>query len=260
MVNEATHSPFTIIHLQFTIRSSHTFLNNNYAAGWGMTMSIHRETRENLLSLMILDKPNRPHGAPAPKRRSGLATETHSATLLQAVVSFCLVFLLVLHGSAVRAQSGPASLQSITTNDLKRHLSFLASDELGGRYPFSTSGPIAARYLATQLASYGYRGAGPDSSFFQNVPLTHGTIDISQSHLSVTVGGVALTFTYESDYMLETPGEIPDPFDVLIPFRSGKPGIGKDLPNGIAIDPLHFQPLALERLHDPSRHRALAGP
>ncbi len=172
-------------------------------------MSIHHETRENLLSLMIFDQPNRPHGAPAQKRSYGLATETHPATLLLAVVSICLVFLLVLHGSAVRAQSGPASLQSITTNDLKRHLSFLASDELGGRYPFSTSGPIAARYLATQLASYGYRGAGPDSSFFQNVPLTHGTIDISQSRLIVTVGGVAQTFSYESDYMLETPGEIP---------------------------------------------------
>jgi len=158
---------------------------------------------------MIFDQPNRPHGAPAQKRSYGLATETHPATLLLAVVSICLVFLLVLHGSAVRAQSGPASLQSITTNDLKRHLSFLASDELGGRYPFSTSGPIAARYLATQLASYGYRGAGPDSSFFQNVPLTHGTIDISQSRLIVTVGGVAQTFSYESDYMLETPGEIP---------------------------------------------------
>jgi len=172
-------------------------------------MSIHYETRENLLSLMIFDQPNRPHGAPAQKRSYGLATETHPATLLPAVVSICLMFLLVLHGSAVRAQSGPASLQSITTNDLKRHLSFLASDELGGRYPFSTSGPIAARYLATQLASYGYRGAGPDSSFFQNVPLTHGTIDISQSRLIVTVGGVAQTFSYESDYMLETPGEIP---------------------------------------------------
>ena len=160
---------------------------------------------------MIFDKSNRPHGAPPEKRRSiyCLATETHPATLLPPVVSICLVFLLVLQGSAVRAQSGPASLQSITRNDLKRHLSFLASDELGGRYPFSTSGPITARYLATQLASYGYRGAGPDSSFFQNVPLSHGTIDPSQSRLIVTVGGVAQTFTYESDYMLETPGEMP---------------------------------------------------
>lgn len=126
-----------------------------------------------------------------------------------AVVCLCLVFLLVLPGSVVRAQSRPAPVQSITTNDLKRHLSFLASDELGGRYSFSPSGPITARYLATQLASFGYRGAGPDSSFFQNVPLSHGTIDPAQSRLILTVGGVAQPFTYEADYMLETPGEIP---------------------------------------------------
>ncbi|MFQ5569627.1 MAG: M20/M25/M40 family metallo-hydrolase [Rhodothermales bacterium] len=119
------------------------------------------------------------------------------------------MLLSVLPGSAVKAQPSSESLQSITTTDLKRHLSFLASDELGGRYSFAPSGPITARYLATQLASYGYRGAGPDSSFFQNVPLSHGTVDPSQSRLVLTVRGVAQPFTYESDYMLETPGEIP---------------------------------------------------
>src|SRR5437868_6305831 len=59
---------------------------------------------------------------------------------------------------------------SINVADLKKHLSFLASDELGGRYTFGQGNRIAARYLASQLESYGYRGAARGGSFLQNVP------------------------------------------------------------------------------------------
>ena len=48
----------------------------------------------------------------------------------------------------------PASaVNDITPVELREHLSFLASDELGGRYTLSPNFPIAARYLATISAA-----------------------------------------------------------------------------------------------------------
>ena len=87
--------------------------------------------------------------------------------------------LFVLCALTIASAAGAANLplptaeasSSITVRDLRRHLTFLASDELGGRYTLSKSNRIAARYLASQLESYGYRGAARDGSFFQKVPL-----------------------------------------------------------------------------------------
>lgn len=97
------------------------------------------------------------------------------------------------------------AMSSITVRELKKHVSFLASDELGGRYSFSPGNRIAARYLASQLDSYGYRGAARDGSFFQKVPITHGAVDVSKSGLTLTAQGKSYNFTYEKDYMLESP-------------------------------------------------------
>lgn len=61
----------------------------------------------------------------------------------------------------------PAAIESITPADLRHHAEFLASDELGGRYTFSPSNAIVARYLASRLRHWGYRGGAADGSFMQ---------------------------------------------------------------------------------------------
>ena len=59
--------------------------------------------------------------------------------------------------SAVGASNLPLpsseATSSITKRDIKKHLSFLASDERGGRYTLCQGNRIAARYLATELES-----------------------------------------------------------------------------------------------------------
>src|SRR5215472_12323250 len=62
----------------------------------------------------------------------------------------------------------PNTVDSITPTELRMHLEFLASDELGGRYTLSPSLGIVARYLAAHLEAYGFRGAGEHGSFLQN--------------------------------------------------------------------------------------------
>src|SRR5688572_9763654 len=95
----------------------------------------------------------------------------------------------------------PDTTNSINIVDLKRHLNFLASDELGGRYTFSQGNRIAARYFAAQLESYGYRGAARDGSFFQKVPLAHRKVDDLKSALTLHVAAAKKEFKYGEDFL-----------------------------------------------------------
>jgi hypothetical protein len=97
----------------------------------------------------------------------------------------------------------PDATASITARDLRKHLSFLASEELGGRYTLSKSNLIAARYLASQLEYYGYRGAGPSGSFFQQIPLYFSKIDVAGSRLTLSANGSKRDFKYGDDFVSE---------------------------------------------------------
>ena len=96
---------------------------------------------------------------------------------------------------------------SITAVDLKKHLSFLASDELGGRYTLSPSNRVAARYLASQLESYGFRGAAKGGSFFQRVPLSYRSVDKSASRVTLNIGGTKREFNYADGFLCEPPAD-----------------------------------------------------
>ncbi|QUV78713.1 hypothetical protein [Chloracidobacterium thermophilum] len=80
---------------------------------------------------------------------------------------FVLLFLAGFGGSLPL----PSNLDAISAVQLKRHLSFLASAELGGRYTLSAGNRIAARYLAAQLEAFGYRGRPPMAHFSRKFPL-----------------------------------------------------------------------------------------
>lgn len=111
------------------------------------------------------------------------------------VLAMCLNCL----GGVPKTLPLPPNVESVQARDLKRHLSFLASPELGGRYTLSLGNRIAARYLAAQLESYGFRGAMPDGSFLQNVPFSIREIDVSKTKITVGVGSEA--FVYGNDFV-----------------------------------------------------------
>ncbi len=118
-----------------------------------------------------------------------------------------LVALLMTSAAGASNLPLPSSeaTSSITKRDLRKHLSFLASDELGGRYTLSEGNRIAARYLATELESYGYRGAARDGSYFQKVPLSYRNVNIDKSRLILDVKGARQQFKYADDFASETP-------------------------------------------------------
>lgn len=95
----------------------------------------------------------------------------------------------------------------ITANDLKMHIDFLASDELGGRYAFNSSSYIAARYLATRLKAYGFRGAARDSTFYQKVPFTTLTINKEDYRANLNYGSEEMKLNYAEDFIFYTTGD-----------------------------------------------------
>lgn len=90
-----------------------------------------------------------------------------------------------------------AHLAPITKKDLVRNLTFLASDEMKGRNTASPELKIAAKFIATQLESYGFKGIGPDGSFFQKVPLFEPSF--KNETVALNYGGKALNAKYGED-------------------------------------------------------------
>lgn len=59
------------------------------------------------------------------------------------------------------------ALQSITPEELRQHVAYLASDELEGRASGEPGLRMAAAYLAAYLETYGLKPAGDDGTYFQ---------------------------------------------------------------------------------------------
>ena len=98
----------------------------------------------------------------------------------------------------------PSTVDSITPGELRMHLQFLASPELGGRYTLSPSFAIAARYLAAHLEAYGFKGAGEHGDFLQTFQVIAGKPDTAKSALQLTFGGKSKPYHFGDFYI---PGE-----------------------------------------------------
>jgi hypothetical protein len=73
-----------------------------------------------------------------------------------------------------------------TTDALRRHARYLASDELTGRGVDTPGIKLAAEYIAKEFASYGLRPAGNNHGFFQSFETVVG-VDVKEpSHLVLT--------------------------------------------------------------------------
>jgi Zn-dependent M28 family amino/carboxypeptidase len=99
----------------------------------------------------------------------------------------------------------PPTVDSITPAELRMHLEFLASDELGGRYTLSPNFAIAARYLAAHLQAYGFHGA-VNGHFLQKFDVDSFKADPARTHLQVTVGGKQEVLKFGEDFLIATEG------------------------------------------------------
>lgn len=79
------------------------------------------------------------------------------------------IFLAAFYSPAFAAENAAvlAALESITGDDLQRHVDVLADDTFEGREAGSRGGRAAAGYLVRELAKAGLKPAGVDGTWFQ---------------------------------------------------------------------------------------------
>jgi Zn-dependent M28 family amino/carboxypeptidase len=110
----------------------------------------------------------------------------------------CLLVACVLLGRTPGAQAQTdvdKASQAVTSDIIRSHIEFLASDALEGRGSGTRGGDIAARYIAAQYVRLGLQPAGDSGSFFFRVPLVSFTPEPS-----LTLGDAAAA--YPTDFVL----------------------------------------------------------
>jgi hypothetical protein len=119
--------------------------------------------------------------------------------LLLAVTTSALIY--AVEPKAVVLPPVPPTVDSITPTELRMHLEFLASPELGGRYTLSPNFAIAARYLAAHLEAYGFRGAGDNGKFLQTFEVISAKPDTTKSSLEITTAGKTTNYHFGDFYL-----------------------------------------------------------
>ena len=114
--------------------------------------------------------------------------------------AFLFVFVSVL---PLRAQK--KGMESINTNDLKRHMQFLASDELEGRDTGEPGLQVAARYLAVQAEALGLLPLDKDEDFMQTYIIQEKAYDRENSSITISVADSSLVPRAEPFYIIPSP-------------------------------------------------------
>ena len=89
--------------------------------------------------------------------------------------------------ASVTAQRG---IETISANQIRDYLTFIASDEMEGRDTPSRGLDTTAKFLAMNLARWGFKPAGDEGSFFQRIDLQRNRADGGQT--KVEYGGRTL--------------------------------------------------------------------
>ncbi|MEZ5429145.1 MAG: M20/M25/M40 family metallo-hydrolase [Pyrinomonadaceae bacterium] len=117
--------------------------------------------------------------------------------VLLILLSFLLPSAALARNSSVEISAAERKMaESITAEQLKDYLYFVASDEMGGRDTPSQGLDITAKFIGTLLSRWGFKPAGDGGTFFQKISLLRELPDPDGSALKI--GGQSLG--YGEDY------------------------------------------------------------
>jgi Zn-dependent M28 family amino/carboxypeptidase len=114
-----------------------------------------------------------------------------------------LLVIFVCTGCKTKNKSIESALVSMTIDEMKDHISVLASDEFLGRFPATLGEEKTIRYLEEQFMKLGLKPAN-GNSFFQEVPLVKLTADDSMK-MQLSGGKQKLNLTFSDDFIGGTP-------------------------------------------------------
>jgi len=133
-------------------------------------------------------------------------------------IALCVALAVMALGSAIlrqqRTEGGSkvphevnAALETITSEDLLRHVKILASDEFEGRAPGTKGEELTVNYLVEQFKQFGLKAGNSDGTYIQKVPLVGIT---SESAASFAVGGKKIDLRSPGDYVAISPEFTPE--------------------------------------------------
>jgi Zn-dependent M28 family amino/carboxypeptidase len=91
------------------------------------------------------------------------------------------------------------ALDSITADDLLKHIKTLSSDEYEGRGPGTHGEELSVAYITDQFKRIGLKPGNPDGTYVQKVPLTGFTAQ--QPQFSIKAGDKNLSYNFPDDYV-----------------------------------------------------------
>jgi Zn-dependent M28 family amino/carboxypeptidase len=102
-----------------------------------------------------------------------------------------IALLLAAAPATAFGQTAPAE-PTFSPDEVRKHVEFLASDALEGRFTLSKGYLNAAAYVAQRFLELGLQPGGPDEGWFQLVPisLTEGALSIKRTYKSPNVIGI----------------------------------------------------------------------
>ncbi len=119
----------------------------------------------------------------------------------QYLLAFLFVFL-----SVIPLQAQKKGMESINTNDLKKHMLFLSSDELEGRDTGEPGLQVAARYLAVQAEALGLKPLDKNEDYLQTYYIQEKAYDREHSSITITAADSSVSKSTEPFYMFPAPG------------------------------------------------------
>lgn len=115
-------------------------------------------------------------------------------------VSFALIFTSCSTRESI-APPPPSSSPDITADEVRYHVSYLASDELEGRGTGTAGNDRAADYLAREFERYGLEPAGENGSYFQTFDVVTGVEAGDRNRCVVAAGGKTQTLDMGKDFI-----------------------------------------------------------
>src|SRR5947209_17174962 len=138
--------------------------------------------------------------------------------------------------ASVPAELKPA-LDSITSDDILKHIKTLSSDEFEGRGPGTHGEELSVGYITEQFKRIGLKPGNPDGTYVQKVPLMGFQGD---PQLSVNAGGKQLSYKFPDDYVavsrrFESEVDVKDSDIVFVGYGVEAPEYGWDDYKGVDV-------------------------
>lgn len=147
-----------------------------------------------------------------------------------------LFFWAALASEADRALPTPPddSMQLINQTELRKHLEFLSSPEVGGRHTISAGLRVTNRYLASRLRAFGFHPAVGES-FLQEYEVKQVSPDPDDSSFTVTDQAGASSFEYGDFYLSGGREGVAEGEIVFVGYGIHAPELGRDDYKGLDV-------------------------